>query len=297
MNQQEVINGNDYSTMKECGNYVKLLSASNTSNRCPITKLSNREYRINRSGEIKEYNYSNSSHKSRKRLNNSCRELKDLVLTNTKQYQNCLGITLTYASEMRDLDRAGKDFKRFIEKCRRAYGKFEYINVIEPQKRGSWHHHVVFIFDKKAPFIDNAEISPKWKHGFTYTEKVESDIEIATYLANYNLDLYYSAAVELYPEQVGSYPQYTKVKDDGTVETIVRGIAIRMISKSMNIYRHSQNIQKPIIRRGEKKILLSNKKYLVLENSYIATKWDDDNRKIVNQVKYEMYSKKNRNRK
>lgn len=290
MSTNEIIGKSDYVTKKDCGNYIEVYSVSNASFECHITKQSKQYYLNNRTGELKEFNYTNSSYKSMQHLRRPLNDLKALVLVNTEQCQNCLGITLTYKLKMRELDKAGKDFNRFIDKCKRAYGPFEYISVIEPQKRGVWHYHTVFIFDHKAPFIDNSEIMKKWKHGFTVTEKVESNIQLANYLASYNLDLYREAACELFHDLVGNYEQYTEVIN-GKNRTLVKGIAIRMLPQSLNIYRHSRNIKKPEISRGRKGELLPNKNELILVNSYTSTKTDPETNNIINQVKHEVYKK------
>lgn len=47
---------------------------------------------------------------------------------------------------------------------------FEYIVAMEPQNRGAWHAHLILIFNGKAPFIPNDEISALWGQGFVKTK-------------------------------------------------------------------------------------------------------------------------------
>jgi len=54
-----------------------------------------------------------------------------------------LFLTLTYASNMQDRDKAVSDFARFVRSVRRLYGKLDYVYVLETQARGAWHIHVL----------------------------------------------------------------------------------------------------------------------------------------------------------
>lgn len=58
-------------------------------------------------------------------------------------------ITLTYAENMRDLDRADDDFKKFIKRLKYRYKikGLKYLAVRERQKRGAIHFHILCDWD------------------------------------------------------------------------------------------------------------------------------------------------------
>ena len=67
--------------------------------------------------------------------------------------------------------------------------KFEYISVIEPQGRGSFHIHEILIFAKSAVFVPNDKIEQLWGNGFTKTTKIKIVNNIGTYLTAYLCDI------------------------------------------------------------------------------------------------------------
>lgn len=50
-------------------------------------------------------------------------------------------LTLTYRENVKDRDRVVKDWQRFVRRVRKVQG-FEYVAVLERQKRGAYHVHV-----------------------------------------------------------------------------------------------------------------------------------------------------------
>jgi hypothetical protein len=52
-------------------------------------------------------------------------------------------ITLTYAENMTDIEKGSHDFKKFIQKMNRKQKGFQYVAVIEFQKRGAIHYHML----------------------------------------------------------------------------------------------------------------------------------------------------------
>jgi len=68
------------------------------------------------------------------------------VLSNSTR-KKPLFLTLTYASNMEDRERAISDFRRFVRSVRRLYGSMDYVYVLERQERGAWHIHVL-VFNK-----------------------------------------------------------------------------------------------------------------------------------------------------
>lgn len=292
MRAKEVIADNEYVRYKKCGNQYLLYTTSVLSPGNFITKLSDTEYMVNNTREVRQFHPSANNYKDVNLLKRSLVKLRDILMENTLHCNRCVGITLTYADTMRDFEKDNRHFNKFIEKMRRVYGPLEYIVVVQLQKRGVIHFHCVLIFPDKAPFIDNEIVSKKWGHGFTKTEAIQSNKQIANYLSSYNLDLQESVARELFPDDVNDYPTYKEFDDKLRVETIVQGIGIQMIPRTMQVYRHSNNIKLVETNVAIKKDVWADVDSATLEASYIKTCVDEFTGDIINNVRYERYSAK-----
>lgn len=66
---------------------------------------------------------------------------------------------------------SGQRFRYYLKK--HEYQPAEYITAAEPQGRGAWHLHCLFLFPEKAPFIPNADMARIWGHGFTKTKSLQ----------------------------------------------------------------------------------------------------------------------------
>ena len=108
----------------------------------------------------------------------------------------------------------------------------------EPQERGAWHLHIIYIFDKKAPFIANDEVAKIWGHGFTETENLKS-WNVGGYLCAYLSDI----AVEPNISVVG---YDTKIVDtDKGKKKIVKGARLAYYPANFRLYRCSRGIKRP----------------------------------------------------
>jgi len=94
-------------------------------------------------------------------------------------------MTLTYAENMEDRQQALKDFRNFLKKARRKYGKFEYISVIEYQKRGAVHFHCFLFGFPFVPINDLPELTEVWGHGFLELKVVRNHFKLQNYLTKY----------------------------------------------------------------------------------------------------------------
>ncbi|MGM9458151.1 rolling circle replication-associated protein, partial [Lacticaseibacillus rhamnosus] len=52
-------------------------------------------------------------------------------------------VTFTFAENVKDIDQANREWKKFVQRLRRRYGDFKYLSVIEFQKRGAVHYHMI----------------------------------------------------------------------------------------------------------------------------------------------------------
>lgn len=112
-------------------------------------------------------------------------------------------ITLTYAENMQDLERADNDFKNFIGRFKYRYKikGMKYIAVREKQKRGALHFHMLCSWDVELEgesHIRELErfVGEKvWGHGFVDIKEIGHVDNVGAYLIKYmtknlSLELY-----------------------------------------------------------------------------------------------------------
>lgn len=118
-------------------------------------------------------------------------ECQRLAKSNLDEWQTF--ITLTFAENITDIEKANKRFKYFVDKVRRVKKDFKYLCITEFQKRGATHYHMlcnIGIDDSKL--IYSQEDNPKFKHikywndGYTSVEVIKKDAKkIIGYIAKY----------------------------------------------------------------------------------------------------------------
>lgn len=95
-------------------------------------------------------------------------------------------LTLTYKENQQDYEQAYKDFDKFIKKIKYHYIKdLKYIRVVELQKRGAIHFHVV-IFNTEFRHIPYNDLYKLWGHGAIHVKIIdEFDVTTSNKLGNY----------------------------------------------------------------------------------------------------------------
>ena len=238
-------------TVKEMGNILEITYNSNRNSRAQIIKLNAEEYYVLKTGEIKQY-----IKKSENRANNidsvrkTMKRIKELIQTNVTDISRVRWCTLTYKENMKSTERLYNDFRKFNQRLKtylksRKIENVEYIMIAEPQERGAWHCHVIYIFEKKAPYISNNEFSKIWGHGYTKITKLDNVENIAVYLMAYLSDI--EIPIE---EQERFYKSEVKeVEINGTKKAFLKGMRLSLYPKGMNIIRHSRGIKYPEAKR------------------------------------------------
>ena len=212
-----------------------------------ILKIDKNHYCKLSSGEIFEFTHTDSRMDNKASVSKSLKSLRELINTNIIDYRKVKWITLTYSENMTNEKRLYKDFKNFIEKFRRHYGKCEYIVACEPQGRGAWHMHLLIIFNKKAPFIENNELEKLWKFGFTKTQNLSDNIDnIGSYLTAYLGDMEITDYAK-----TGNYDIMNKKIKYINDKKYIKGGRLNLYPVGFHLYRCSKGIKKPIKYNGE----------------------------------------------
>ncbi len=268
------------------GNQINIQYNSKKNCSCPIIKINKDCYYSKKTNEIKYFNKTEKRIQNKKSIFQSMNKLKNIVMLNTSKHpENALFITLTYAENMKDQKRLYQDFRIFNQKLQRYIYKqkncrAEYIAVTEPQERGAFHLHVIYIFPSKAPFIDNKIIEKLWEHGFTSTKRLKNSDNIALYLSAY--------LCNLKPQDENTFINDTQKK------SVIKGARLHFYPKGMRLYRVSRGIKKPEVetmqRKKAEKILKENNYVLKYEATFKITE-DDSYTNIINKKEYKKVKK------
>lgn len=111
---------------------------------------------------------------------NHIRRLVQCNFTNNSKF-----ITLTFTNDcgidINSIRECNSEFKKFIQRMRRKFNNFKYICVIEFQKRGAVHYHII----SDLPYIANNVLSEIWGNGFTFIQDISAIGNVGTYVTKY----------------------------------------------------------------------------------------------------------------
>lgn len=220
------------------GNVIEVTQMSKRNTQARILKLSADEY-INLAddtGEILQFEHSTNRSDLKQSLYRTFRNIRAVVNTNCPDPAKLRWVTLTYAENMTDPKRLYLDYKKFWLRFKYRYPGAEYITVAEPQARGAWHLHALFVFPDEAPFIPNSDLASMWGHGFVKVTEVSNVDNVGAYLSAYIADI----EVPLDSKE-GTVKEFA----DGTKKRFVKGGRLHLYPPGMNLYRCSRGIKKP----------------------------------------------------
>jgi hypothetical protein len=176
-------------------------------------------------------------------------QIKDLINANaytwTSRGQNIRPkfLTLTFKDNVTDLKNANNEYKKFIKRLNYyikteidpGYIGVQYVAVVEFQKRGAVHYHVLLF---NMPFIKWDIVMDKWGLGGAYIEgfKDKSDKEVSMVYDEEN-DCFMANKSEIH--NIGAY--ITK-----TMEYMVKSFDDNRL-KGGKCYFSSRNLKKPVV--------------------------------------------------
>ncbi|MCM1306804.1 MAG: Rep protein [Firmicutes bacterium] len=91
--------------------------------------------------------------------------------------------TLTFKDNITDIKFANNEFSKFIKRVKRHYKdlEFQYIAVIEFQKRGAIHYHVLC----NLPYTPKAQLQQIWRNGFVKINQINNVDNVGAYITKY----------------------------------------------------------------------------------------------------------------
>ena len=241
------------------GHVVEVQTRQKNSSGTPCKKLDKDHYLDTRTGEVLEYQHIENRSESTRSIRNTLARIRALVNTNVTKPDNVRWCTFTYAENMTDTERLYQDFRKFWQKFKRWCIKNnhhipEYITVQEPQGRGAWHIHAFFIWDSKAPYIDNNTVMAKlWGHGFTSTKALHDCDNIGAYFSAYLGDMPLEDVAKLPADEQKKACTATSVLEKEFTDEqgrtkkkkFVKGGRLYLYPPGMNIVRTTKGIKQP----------------------------------------------------
>ena len=241
------------------GHVVEVQTRQKNSSGTPCKKLDKDHYLDTRTGEVLEYQHIENRSESTRSIRNTLARIRALVNTNVTKPDNVRWCTFTYAENMTDTRKLYEDYfkfwKRFCYWCKKnGIEKPEYITVQEPQGRGAWHIHAFFIWDSKAPYIDNNTVMAKlWGHGFTSTKALHDCDNIGAYFSAYLGDMPLEDVAKLPADEQKKACSATSVLEKEFTDEqgrtkkkkFVKGGRLYLYPPGMNIIRTTKGIKQP----------------------------------------------------
>lgn len=255
----------------EMGNVIEVQYMSKRNQKQTIQMLPGGEqFVVCATGEVKDIEHHTTRKDNKKGLYKTFANCRGMINANVTDVSKVRWCTLTYADNMTDPKQLYQDFvlfnKRFQYYCKsKGYSKPEYIVMMEPQGRGAWHAHLLYIWqDMKAPYIANQEFREMWGHGFVKIKKLDNVDNVGAYLTAYLGDM----ELDEMQGNIDGKVKIVEVDENGekVKKAIVKGARLDLYPANFNMLRYSRGCKKPIEEmlyqdEAEKKVLGATKTF------------------------------------
>lgn len=112
-------------------------------------------------------------------------EVRRIVEGNHNKWgEVCKFVTYTFADNVSDVSEALVEWKTYNRSLRNRFGRLKYLSVIEFQKRGAVHFHVLYFNMPYMPKLKE-RIAATWSRGFTQVRAVRSVRALGCYISKY----------------------------------------------------------------------------------------------------------------
>lgn len=241
----------------EMGNIIEVQYMSRRNSKQTVRMLEGGEqYVVCSSGEIKDVVHHETRKDNKKGLYKTFANMRAVINTNVTDVSKVRWCTLTYAENMTDTERLYKDFEKFNKRfqyyCKQqGYSKPEYIVMMEPQGRGAWHAHLLYIWqDMKAPYIANDVFAKLWGHGFVRIKKLDNVDNVGAYLTAYLGDMELSEVDwhkwnEITRGATVKQVEMTDENGEKVTKPILKGARLNLYPANFNMLRCSRGIKRP----------------------------------------------------
>lgn len=241
----------------EMGNIIEVQYMSRRNTKQTVRMLEGGEqYVVCSSGEIKDVVHHETRKDNKKGLYKTFANMRAIINTNVTDVSKVRWCTLTYAENMTDTKKLYMDFQQFHQRfqyyCKQqGYSKPEYIVMMEPQGRGAWHAHLLYIWqDMKAPYIANDVFAKLWGHGFVRIKKLDNVDNVGAYLTAYLGDMELSEVDwnkwnEITRGATVKQVEMTDENGEKVTKPILKGARLNLYPANFNMLRCSRGIKRP----------------------------------------------------
>lgn len=245
----EVMN-DEYVTFTKMNHISEIMYMSRMNTKSNIKKISHDEYVDLKTGEIKQFELSETRADNVNSLKQTFKKLRYLINNNFVGNLNEFFITLTFSPNefgwrpsVSDTEYLAKCMKVFIQRLKRKYGQIEFVRVLEPHEDGHAHYHMLIRFDDyENIYIANSELNALWGHGFVRINSLKDVDNIGAYVSAYFSD------IEL-NEQTGHDKMMTD--NDSTVivekgdKKYIKGGRLKYYPVGVQIFNKSKGLKYP----------------------------------------------------
>lgn len=238
------LRGDSSVRVTESGNVIDVTYTEKRNTSQTVQLLGDGKMMILSTGEIIEMQNGENRLGHKNALFKTFRHIRNLVNANVIDSNYCRWVTLTYAENMQDTKRLMRDFDSFRKRFNRYCDKYgiarpEYISVPEPQERGAWHLHIIYIWTtEKAPYIENQTLRDLWGNGFVSIKALANVDNIGAYLCAYLGDLETDS-------EFGEEKEFISEDGKPIKKRIIKGGRLGLYPSNFNMIRHSQGVKLP----------------------------------------------------
>lgn len=274
------------------GHLVEVMHSEKVNRDCRITKIDADRYVLNETGEIFEFERTETRAQGIGALRETFKRLRYLINNNFRGSPNELHVTLTYRENMTDTERLYMDFKNFMKRLRYHYkgkSKIEYLTVVEPQQRGAWHMHVLMRFeDLESVFVPSAKLADLWGQGFVKIKSLKDVDNIGAYLSAYLADVAIDDVTTMEALQLQGADVVVR-RVEGEDKRFIKGGRLWRYPTGMNLYRASRGIKMPV---HEEMTYMEAKEIVGLSEPHYKKSYKVERDDFKNIVTYEQYNLK-----
>jgi hypothetical protein len=116
--------------------------------------------------------------KRKSSVNRTRTEIRRLVNSNPQLNKF---LTLTFGWEMFDLEKANRLFNTYIRRMNKHFPNFQYIAIVEFQKRGAVHYHLLC----NLKYVPAKKLEDIWQHGFINIKRIDRVTNMGAYICKY----------------------------------------------------------------------------------------------------------------
>lgn len=135
-------------------------------------------------GRLLEADEENKKRHRKNTLARARRHVRRLINANVNAWgEKPKFLTLTFAENVQDIKQANYEFKKFRQRLEYDLEiKLKYVVVIEFQKRGAIHYHVVFF---NLPYVEANYLASIWRNGFIKINAIDHVDNVGAYVTKY----------------------------------------------------------------------------------------------------------------